>query len=188
MPLKKLLRDAARARRAELAKTIPDFAARLARQAAELDIAPNSLIGGYAALEDEADPHLLLKALASTGHEIAFPRIEAKAAPLVFHHWKPGRELQRGAFGIAEPRADWPIAHPPILLVPLLAFDARGHRLGYGGGYYDRTLEALRARGNVRAIGVAYAGQEVEFIPDENHDHRLDMVATEAGVRRFSAR
>lgn len=185
MSSKKLLREAARTRRAELAKTIPDFAARLATHAVDFGIAANSLIGAYAALPGEADPHLLLKALVSTGCMLAFPRVEAKAAPLVFHHWKPGRELKPGTFGIAEPSADWPVAHPRILLIPLLAFDARGHRLGYGGGYYDRTLEALRAHGNIRAIGIAYAGQEIDSIPDENHDHLLDMIATENGVRRF---
>ena len=186
--MKAKLRELARTRRTELAKTIPDFAARLASHAPALDIPPGSLIGAYAALPGEADPHLLLKALVSTGCGIAFPRVEAKGAPLVFHHWKPGRELKRGTFGIAEPSADWPIAHPHILLIPLLAFDKRGHRLGYGGGYYDRTLETLRAHGNIRAIGIAYAGQEVDSIPDENHDHLLDMIATEEGVRRFSAR
>jgi 5-formyltetrahydrofolate cyclo-ligase len=183
--MKAKLREHARLRRPELAKKIPDFAARLASHAAALDIPPNSLIGAYAALPGEADPHLLLKALAAGGHKLAFPRVEAKGAPLVFHHWKPGRELTRGTFGIAEPSAAWPIAHPHILLVPLLAFDRRGHRLGYGGGYYDRTLEALRAHESIRAIGVAYAGQEVDSIPDENHDRLLDMVATEEGVRCF---
>jgi len=185
MSSKNLLRDAARTRRAELAKTIPDFAARLAQHATALDIPPNSLIGAYAALPGEADPHLLLKALVSTGCTLAFPRVAAKGAPLVFHHWQPGRVMERGTFGIAEPQSDWPIAHPRILLVPLLAFDARGHRLGYGGGYYDRTLEALRAHGTIRTIGIAYAGQEIDSIPDENHDHQLDMIATENGVRRF---
>jgi 5-formyltetrahydrofolate cyclo-ligase len=183
--MKSQLRQHARTRRAELAKAIPDFAARLASHAAQLDVPSNSLIGAYAALPGEADPHLLLKALVSRGHTLAFPRVEAKGAPLVFHHWKPGRELKRGTFAIAEPSADWPVAHPRILLVPLLAFDARGHRLGYGGGYYDRTLEALRKHGNIRAIGIAYAGQEIDSIPDENHDHLLDMIATENGVRRF---
>lgn len=185
--MKTLLRQHARTRRAELAEAISDFAERLASHAADLDIPSNSLIGAYAALPGEADPHLLLKALVSNGCTLAFPRVEAKAAPLVFHHWKPGRELKKGTFGIAEPSADWPVAHPRILLIPLLAFDARGHRLGYGGGYYDRTLEALRAHGNISAIGIAYAGQEIDSIPDENHDHLLDMVATEDGVRRFPA-
>src|SRR6185437_10101479 len=134
--MKAKLRELARTRRTELAKTIPDFAARLASHAPALDIPPGSLIGAYAALPGEADPHLLLKALVSTGCGIAFPRVEAKGAPLVFHHWKPARELTRGTYSIAEPSADWPIAHPHILLIPLLAFDKRGHRLGYGGGYY----------------------------------------------------
>ncbi len=77
---------------------------------------------------------------------------------------------------------DWPRAVPTLLLVPLLAFDRNGHRLGYGGGFYDRTLDALQ----VPAIGIAYAGQEVSSIPHEAHDRRLDGILTERGLRRFS--
>lgn len=183
--MKSHLRQQARARRAELAKAIPDFAARLAAHGDGLGIAPGSLIGAYAALPGEADPHLLLQGLVAKGCMLAFPRVAAKDTPLVFHLWQPGLELKPGTFGIPEPAADWPIVHPRILLVPLLAFDARGHRLGYGGGYYDRTLEALRAKEPILAIGVAYAGQETRSIPDEHHDHLLDMVVTEQGVRRF---
>ena len=115
-----------------------------------------------------------------------------------------GRERLRANLGDKVAGAVLALAFEALLLLVLLslgqmrpehkdvpmatvAFDARGHRLGYGGGYYDRTLEALRAHGNIRAIGIAYAGQEVESIPDENHDHLLDMVATEDGIRRFPA-
>jgi 5-formyltetrahydrofolate cyclo-ligase len=91
--------------------------------------------------------------------------------------------MEAGAYGILEPSAGWPVAHPKILLVPLLAFDAHGHRLGYGGGFYDRTIEALKPD---RTIGVAFAGQEVEALPHEAHDIALDCVITENGVREFA--
>jgi len=173
------LRREARARRAELARTNPDFAQQLAAHAGALDIADNTLIGAYVALPGEADPHLLLKALSTRGCTFAFPRVHAKGEPLVFHHWKPGHELQKGSFGILEPSPDWPVAHPRILLVPLLAFDKHGHRLGYGGGFYDRTIAALKP---ARTIGIAYAGQEVEALPHEAHDIALDAVLTENGL------
>jgi 5-formyltetrahydrofolate cyclo-ligase len=177
------LRNTARAVRAELVKSVPDFPQRLAAQAVALEIPAGSLIGAYAALPDEADPHLLLKQLALNGCTFAFPRVEAKGAALVFHHWKPGSIMQPGAYGIAEPPPDWPVARPQILFVPLLAFDSTGHRLGYGGGFYDRTLAELGK--GVRTIGIAYAGQEVKDLPRESHDHPLHMIATENGVRRF---
>jgi len=183
---KPALRNAARARRAELAKAVPDFAERLAKRAAALEIPLNSLVGAYAALPGEADPHLLLKQLSLSGCTFAFPRVLAEDAPLCFHHWKPGRVMTPGTYGIAEPSPDWPIAHPQILLIPLLAFDARGHRLGYGGGFYDRTVDAMRRRATYCAIGVAYAGQEIDRVPNEPHDLRLDMIAMETGVRHFN--
>jgi len=179
---KATLRRQARARRAELAQAVPDFSQRIAHHAASLDIAPDSLIGAYMALPGEADPHLLLQALVARGCTLAFPRVHAKGEPLVFHHWNRGRELMKGSYGIAEPAPDWPVARPVILLVPLLAFDKAGHRLGYGGGFYDRAIASLQP---VRTIGVAFAGQEVEPLPHEPHDRALDAVITESGLRRF---
>jgi len=180
MQTKSDLRKEARARRAGLAH--PDFAARLAAHADALGIADASLVGAYVALPGEADPHLLLKALSLRGCTLAFPRVVARNAPLAFHHWRPGREFVAGAYGIAEPAADWPVAYPRILLLPLLAFDAAGCRLGYGGGYYDRTIAELRKGGEVRIIGVAFAGQEVAGLPHEAHDIVLDAVVTEQGL------
>ncbi len=176
------LRTAARARRAELARAAPDFAPRLAAHAGALDIPDGSLVAAYVAMGDEADPHLLLQQLASRNCTVALPRVVEKKQPLAFHHREPGRELVRSAFGVLEPSPDWPFAQPTIFLVPLLAFDARGTRLGYGGGFYDRTLAALP---RARAIGVAYAGQEVPSLPRQAHDHPLEAVVTENGVRRF---
>jgi 5-formyltetrahydrofolate cyclo-ligase len=89
--------------------------------------------------------------------------------------------LEPGSFGIPEPFSHWPKARPDLLLVPLLAFDADGHRLGYGGGFYDRTLALLK----VPAIGIAYAGQEVTVLPHDSHDAVLDAVLTERGLTRF---
>ncbi|HEY2035004.1 MAG TPA: 5-formyltetrahydrofolate cyclo-ligase [Rhizomicrobium sp.] len=174
-----------RARRAKLAHAHPEFAHEVAEHVAALKIPDASVVGGYIAIGDEADPHILLKKLILQNCTLAFPRVDVRDEPLVFHRWMPGQNLQRGTYGIPEPSKDWPLAYPKILLVPLLAFDRNGHRLGYGGGYYDRTLDFLRANSTVRAIGVAYAEQEVDELPREAHDHPLDAVITENGVREF---
>ena len=179
------LRGTMRKRRAELARAHPDFAQASAEHVAALGIADGSAVAGYVAFGDEADPHVILKKLTLQNCTLAFPRVVAKGEPLAFHRWKPGQELQKGAFGILEPSMDWPLAFPKILFVPLLAFDHAGHRLGYGGGFYDRTLDSLRANSTIRAIGVAYSGQEVAALPREGHDHPLDAVITERGVREF---
>ncbi len=100
----------------------------------------------------------------------------------MFHSVPEGQNLQPGSFGIHEPMDDWPQAVPDVVLVPLLAFDAMGHRLGYGGGFYDRTLAGLP---QARAIGIAYAGQELDFIPQDPHDIGLREILTEQGLRRF---
>ena len=106
--------------------------------------ARRSIVGGYHALSHEADPGPLLKALVDRGCHIVFPRIVAKDMPLEFHRVPDGEVLRPGAFGVQEPAAHWPAVMPHLLLVPLLAFDAHGYRLGYGGGFYDRTLYAFR--------------------------------------------
>ncbi len=174
------LRTEARARRTTLALSLPHFAQRIV--AHDLSLPDGAIVGGYVALPGEADPHLLLKHLMAHGHPIAFPRVVAKGEALSFHLWQDGKLLKPGAFGIPEPSADWPLAQPRVLLVPLLAFDKTGTRIGYGGGYYDRTLASLP---NVIAIGIAYAGQEVDEIPHDANDERLDMVVTENGIRHF---
>jgi len=186
MSTKPQLREQARARRAELARALPNVAARLASFADELDLPPGAVVAGTWPIRDEADPQLLMAALAAKGHRLALPRLAAKDAALAFHHWSQNHPTQVSVFGIAEPLAHAEPVAPSVLLVPLLAFDAQGFRLGYGGGYYDRTLAALRAEGEVLAIGVAYAGQEVEKLPRGPHDQRLDMLISERGVRRFT--
>ena len=172
------LRKAARAKRKALARG--SFALAITPYAEDLGLAPGTIVGGYHAHGDEADPALLLARLVEMGCVVAFPRV-VKDQPLEFHRVPDGDVLAPGSFGIPEPLSDWPRAVPDVLLVPLLAFDAHGHRLGQGGGFYDRTLAMLK----VPAIGIAYAGQESDSIPHEAHDRTLDMVLTEQGIRRF---
>jgi 5-formyltetrahydrofolate cyclo-ligase len=136
MMSKAKLRIAVRERRKELARDCPDFAARIANYASDLLIPPHAKVASFMALPDEADPELLSEALAKEGCEICFPRVHQKAQPLLFHVPVPGEHMARGAFGILEPPPHWPVAVPDVLLVPLLAFDSEGYRLGYGGGLY----------------------------------------------------
>ena len=180
---KRELRTEARAKRTALAGALPDFAQGIVAHAPSLP--EGAIVGGYVALPGEADPHLLLKHLIARGHPIAFPRVVAKGEALSFHLWQEGKLLKAGAFGIPEPSADWALAHPRVALVPLLAFDKTGARIGYGGGYYDRTLARLRENNGVIAIGIAFAGQEVDEIPHDANVQRLDMVVTENGIRHF---
>ena len=168
------LRKLAREKR----KAHPDIGAALAAHAAELKLASGSVVGGYHALPEEADPARLLQALVQQGCHIAFPRIVSKDLPLEFHRVPDGEVLKKSALGIHEPQAHWPSVMPHLLLVPLLAFDRHGHRLGYGGGFYDRTLSAYR----IRAIGVGYAAQEMDGLPVEAHDMALDGILTETGL------
>jgi 5-formyltetrahydrofolate cyclo-ligase len=125
---------------------------------------------------------LLLAALVARGCHIAFPRVAGRDLALQFHRVPDGEMLRAAAYGIQEPAPHFPAAVPDLLLMPLLAFDTAGHRLGYGGGFYDRTLAAL----NIPAIGIAFAGQEVSSIPAEPHDRRLDGILSEHGLKRFT--
>src|SRR4051812_837061 len=155
-PNKSDLRASARIKRLSLKSA--GFAQAVARHAETLKLAQGTVVGGYHALPDEADPALLLERLVELGCHIAYPRVAAKGLPLEFHRVPDGEVLAPGAFGIHEPLDIWPRATPDILLVPLLAFDGTGHRLGYGGGFYDRTIALLK----VPAIGIAYAGQQTD--------------------------
>ena len=118
-------------------------------------------------------------------HELCLPVVQGVDQALRFRRWMPGAELAAGAFGAAIPRDRVELV-PSILIVPLLAFDGRGGRLGYGGGHYDRTLEALRSRDSVTAIGFAYDIQQCREIPREPTDQLLDLAVTESGTRQFA--
>lgn len=179
---KQNLRIRARSHRATLTRA--DYADAIARFAGDLGLAPGVTVAGYFPLRDEADPRALMAALSERGHPLALPCVTA-GQPLTFRAWKMGDPMHANprAFNIAEPLATAPLVTPGAVLVPMLAFDAGGYRLGYGGAYYDRTLAGLP---NARAIGVAYAGQEVPSLPHDPHDYPLDLIVTELGIRCFA--
>jgi 5-formyltetrahydrofolate cyclo-ligase len=183
--LKATLRDEARARRVVLAGDSAAFAERIAQFADRLAGLADGVIAGYLPLGDEADPRQLMERLAQMGRGLALPCVVARGRPLVFRRWTFRDPTVANAYGILEPEAQSQEVVPTIVLVPLLAFDRLGHRLGYGGGFYDRTLDALRRNGMVIAVGVALAGQEVHELPRETHDHTIDMAITETGIRTF---
>ncbi len=146
-----------------------------------------ALIAAYWPLPGELDPRPALQDLAARGHRLALPRMQTKALPLAFHVWDWDQPLLRGGFEVMQPDPTAPAAIPDVVLVPLLAFDGDGQRLGYGRGYYDRTLRGLRAAGAARlAIGLAFALQEVEAVPHGPLDELLDAVVTEQASHRWS--
>lgn len=186
---KKALRALARARRSAPGADAAALASVEACAALLADLlpAPGEAVSGYWPMGGELDIRPAMRGLAARGTPILLPVVVARAAPLAFRRWLPGDALVPAGFGTSVPDPSRPEGTPGILLVPLLAFDARGFRLGHGGGYYDRTIAALRGSGlPVRAVGVAFACQEVERVPVEGFDQRLDAVATERGLRAFA--
>jgi 5-formyltetrahydrofolate cyclo-ligase len=135
-------------------------------------------LSGYLPIRSEIDP---LPVMAAHRGPVGVPVIDGAGLPLRFRVWTPGCGLVPGPFGAMVPQAGADLV-PRILIVPLLAWDRRGFRLGYGGGFYDRTLAGLRARGPVTAVGYAFAGQEVAQVPTDAFDQPLDLIATEDGV------
>ncbi|GHC49159.1 5-formyltetrahydrofolate cyclo-ligase [Neogemmobacter tilapiae] len=177
--IKKAARKDAMARRAQA------FAAGQG-QAAEiladfLERHPGKALSGYMPMRTEIDP---LPAMAAHDGPVGVPVITAQATPLRFREWSPGCALEDGPFGAKVP-AEGAWIEPDILIVPLLGFDARGYRLGYGGGFYDRTLELLRAKGPRIAVGFAFAAQEMDEVPIDGFDQRLDYLVTEKGIIHF---
>ena len=143
-----------------------------------------TIVSGFAPLPDEFRIWALLRRLAREGHRLALPVMQGKVKPLLFRAWAPGDGMDRGVWDIAEPKADKPALEPEVLLVPLLAFDRRGRRLGYGGGFYDRTLADLRGRKRIVAVGLGYDEQQVDAVPHLDYDQRLDWVLTPSGSFR----
>jgi 5-formyltetrahydrofolate cyclo-ligase len=145
------------------------------------------VIAGYVSISDEADVAPLLGLLAGHNSELALPAVIGRDEPLEFRRWKPEDTLEDGPFATRHPAEASERAVPDLLLVPLLGFDLEGGRLGYGGGYYDRTLEALRAAGPVTAVGIGYAAQRMDGLPRETHDQPLDWIVTEQDVWEIEA-
>jgi 5-formyltetrahydrofolate cyclo-ligase len=146
--------------------------------------AGEGVVSAFAAMPDELDVWPLLQRLHDAGVPLALPVVEGKGRPLVFRAWAPGDAMDKGVWDIPQPKPERPAVEPEILLVPLLAFDAGGGRLGYGGGFYDRTLAALRAKKSIAAVGLAYDEQRIDEVPHLDYDERLDWVLTPSGPTR----
>ena len=152
---------------------------------AMIDIPAHAIVAGYWPMRNEFDPRPLLAKLGKAGHALALPVVVGKDQPLVFRDWTPGDVLVEGGFGTLAPHASAREVIPDVALVPMLAFDADGYRLGYGGGFYDRTLAQAPLRWQTLAVGLAFAAQETEALPREAHDRKLQWIVTEQGTRTF---
>ncbi len=174
------LRSEAAARRDALpAETRKAAAEAIAARAFPLPITSGAIVAGFMPLKSEINPLPLMKALVAAGARLALPKIAGRGKPLIMRAWPWGAPLDAGQWGIREPKADAAEVDPDILLVPLLAFDRNGHRIGYGAGYYDMTIARLRSLKKVTAVGIAFAMQEVPAVPATERDERLDLVLTE---------
>jgi 5-formyltetrahydrofolate cyclo-ligase len=177
---KAALRTEATARRDALPAEARKAAAEaIAARTFPLAIAPGTIVSGFMPMKSEISPLPLLRQLAAAGAQLALPVVEGRGRPLTMRAWQWGEELGSGVWGIREPKPEAAPVDPDILLVPLLAFDRAGFRLGYGGGYYDLTIVGLRARKTIAAVGIAFAAQEVVRVPTTPRDARLDLVLTE---------
>jgi 5-formyltetrahydrofolate cyclo-ligase len=183
--LKKQLREAAKQARAEAFRRHGATASdRIAAQGIAFAARPGAIVSAFAAIGEEIDPAPLLLRLCAEGFRLCLPVMQGKGKPLLFRAWGPCDPMVERIWGIREPLASAPELDPDILLAPLLAFDRSGYRLGYGGGFFDRTLAAVRSRKSVIAIGLAYDEQQVDAVPQLDYDQRLDWVLTPSGPLR----
>jgi 5-formyltetrahydrofolate cyclo-ligase len=185
-------RATARAARAAAFAALPDAGARvrdcfIAELLPALGLPDRRTFSAYVPMRDEIDSLPLVRSLIGRGLTAAMPCVVGPGKPLLFRRWDIGAPLADRPFGLLEPMDDAPAVEPELLLVPLLAFDRRGHRLGYGRGYYDRTLASLRARRPIVAVGLAFAAQEMLSLPVGARDQRLDWVVTEQAAIRPEA-
>ena len=183
---KAALRAAALARRDALPAASRAAAAQaVADRAFPVEVAAGTIVAGFSPMKSEINPIPLMRKLADMGAQLALPAIAGRGRPLIMRTWHFGAPLKSGQWGIREPMPDAAEVAPHILIVPLVCFDRAGHRIGYGAGYYDMTINALRAKKKVVAVGIAYAAQEIERVPATERDARLDLVLTEREVIDF---
>jgi len=183
---KRQLREAAGLVRHGAARRLAGREAELiARQIVEgLPLRDTETVAGYWPVRDEADPRHAMAALQALGHRLALPVVAGQDQPLAFRAWQTGEPLVAGPYGIPAPGLSAPLVTPTLLLVPGLWFDRVGGRLGYGGGFYDRTLEQLRAGWQPRAVGIAYDATLGGHLDREPHDAVMDFIVTERRVLR----
>ncbi len=185
--LKERLRSEMLTRRDALDESVRDQAAdRIAKYALDLPEFRNiTPVGAYWPIRSEVDPRPLMEELIARGQDVALSQI--LHPHLSWRLWEPGDMLVKGGFGVREPGPDAPEVFPKALLVPLVAFDRRGGRIGYGEGHFDRAIAALEAQHPVLTIGLAYAVQEIDEVPVEPHDRLLDVIITEAELIRTTS-
>lgn len=177
---KQILRERLKAERARASAARPDAARHAAAKfISAIPLAGAAIVALYAPLRDELDTAPLAEALAERGLALALPAVIGRRDPLLFRRAPLDATLTRGAFGVMEPGPDFETVRPDVVVCPLLGFSRGGARLGYGAGYYDRTLAALRASGPVLAVGYAFGAQEVASIPTSRDDAPLDWIVTE---------
>jgi 5-formyltetrahydrofolate cyclo-ligase len=158
---------------------------KIAKASIPFDVPDGAIVSGWFAMNTELNPYPLMKRFAEESNAtLALPAIAD--GKLIFRAWVPGMQLKRVGFGLSEPGPEAKEVDPDILFVPMLAFDLKGYRIGYGKAYYDGGLSRLRAKKKIIAAGLAFDEQCVDSVPTEPHDQRLDYVITEEGVR-FSA-
>jgi 5-formyltetrahydrofolate cyclo-ligase len=178
--IKKELRREALARRDRLSPDQrADAANAISIRALPVAVRPGAIVSGFFPVKSEISPIPLLRGFADAGAKLALPVVVGREEPLIMRAWSFGDALGSGVWGIREPLADAPEVFPDILIVPLLAFDRTGHRIGYGAGYYDMTINRLRQTKPIVAIGIAFACQEIAAVPFTPRDARLDLVLTE---------
>lgn len=189
---KEILRLRMAAARREASKARPDAARHAARVFMDhAPLPPGAIVSLYHPMKDELDTKPLAEALLDRGFEIALPVTPKKRGRLTFRAFRDGDPLHPDRYGIMTPSEEAPEVRPMLIVTPLLAFARDGGRLGYGGGYYDRTLAALRAEGDILAVGFAYAAQEVGKLPMGKTDQFLDWIVTEReaidarGLKKF---
>lgn len=168
-----------------------DIRAEASRQAcryflSSVPLEPSAMVAGYWPIRDELDIRPILAQLMDAGQLVCLPVVTGEAAPLAFRRWIDGEALEASGFGTLAPAQNAPEVVPDMILVPLLGYDRAGTRLGYGGGYYDRTLAALPRR--PRLVGFAFSAQQFDHIPRADHDMALDAIVTERGVRSFASK
>jgi 5-formyltetrahydrofolate cyclo-ligase len=185
-PLKsQIRRDAVARRDSLLAAERAAAAATIAVRPLPVAVAPGAIVSGFSPLKSEINPVPLMRAFATAGARLALPVVAGKGKPLTMRSWSFGEPLVSGVWGIREPPPEAPEVFPDILIVPLLAFDRAGHRVGYGAGYYDMTIARLRGMKPVTAIGLAFAAQEIDQVPATPRDAALDLVLTEREIIDF---
>jgi 5-formyltetrahydrofolate cyclo-ligase len=185
---KAVIRGEAQARRDALPADLRAAAAQaIAARPFPVPVPAGAIVSGFMPVKSEINPLPLMRVLAECGAQLALPAVAGRGKPLIMRAFAFGEPLAPGVWGIREPRHDAPQVDPDVVIVPLLAFDRGGHRIGYGAGYYDMTITALRMKKRVVAVGIAFAALEISTVPITARDARLDLVLTEHEVIDFRA-